>query len=91
MDDIRSRMEKKPVYLSFDIDVLDPSVAPGTGTLEIGGLTIIQAMEIIRGCAGMNVIGGDMVEVSPPYDNNGTTATIAANLAFEMLCSFGRN
>jgi guanidinobutyrase len=91
MDDIRSRMGKSPVYLSFDIDALDPSVAPGTGTLEIGGLTIIQAMEIIRGCAGMNVIGGDMVEVSPPYDNNGTTATIAANLAFEMLCSFGRD
>lgn len=91
MTDIRSKMGKTPVYLSFDIDALDPSIAPGTGTLEIGGLTIIQAMEIIRGCAGLNIIGGDMVEVSPPYDNQGTTAAIAANLAFEMLCSFGRD
>lgn len=79
--------EKTPTYISFDIDGLDPSVAPGTGTPEPGGLTSIQALEIIRGCYGLNIIGGDLVEVSPPYDNTGNTALLAANLLFEMLCS----
>ena len=79
--------EKTPTYISFDIDGLDPSVAPGTGTPEPGGLTSIQALEIIRGCYGLNIIGGDLVEVSPPYDSTGNTALLAANLLFEMLCS----
>lgn len=77
-----------PVYLSFDIDGLDPSVAPGTGTPEPGGLTSIQGIEIIRGCWGLNLIGSDLVEVSPPYDTSGNTSLLAANLMFEMLCSF---
>jgi guanidinobutyrase len=77
-----------PVYLSFDIDGLDPSVAPGTGTPEPGGLTSIQGIEIIRGCWGLNVVGADLVEVSPPYDTTGNTSLLAANLIFEMLCSF---
>ncbi|MEP4146035.1 MAG: agmatinase [Halioglobus sp.] len=77
-----------PVYLSFDIDGLDPSVAPGTGTPEPGGLTTIQGIEIIRGCWGLNIIGSDLVEVSPPYDTSGNTSLLAANLIFEMLCSF---
>lgn len=77
-----------PVYLSFDIDGLDPSVAPGTGTPEPGGLTTIQGIEIIRGCWGLNMIGSDLVEVSPPYDTSGNTSLLAANLIFEMLCSF---
>lgn len=76
----------KPVYISFDIDSLDPAFAPGTGTVEIGGLTTIQALEIIRGCHGLNIVGGDLVEVSPPYDPSGNTALIGANLLFEMLC-----
>jgi guanidinobutyrase len=76
-----------PVYLSFDIDGLDPSVAPGTGTPEPAGLTASQALEIIRGCAGLNLKGCDLVEVSPPYDTSGNTALLAANLVFEMLCS----
>jgi len=76
----------QPVYLSFDIDGLDPSVAPGTGTPEPGGLTGPQGLEIIRGCYGLNVIGCDLVEVSPPYDTTGNTALLAANLIFEMLC-----
>ena len=79
-----------PTYLSFDIDGLDPSVAPGTGTPEPGGLTASQGIEIIRGAWGTNLIGADLVEVSPPYDTTGNTALLAANLLFEMLCSFPR-
>ena len=75
-----------PVYLTFDIDSLDPGFAPGTGTPEIGGLTPIQALEIIRGCRGLNLVGVDLVEVSPPYDPQGNTALLAANLLYEMLC-----
>jgi len=78
--------QNTPVYLSFDIDGIDPSFAPGTGTPEIGGLTNIQALEIIRGCAGLNLIGCDLVEVSPPYDTTGNTSLLAANLLYEMLC-----
>ncbi len=74
-------------YLSFDIDGLDPSVAPGTGTPEPGGLMASQGIEIIRGCFGLNLIGCDLVEVSPPYDTTGNTSLLAANLLFEMLCS----
>lgn len=83
---IRDALGDEPVYLSFDIDSLDPAFAPGTGTQEIGGLTTIQALEIIRGCRGLNIVGCDLVEVSPPYDPQGTTALVAANLLFEMLC-----
>ncbi|QNK73901.1 agmatinase [Variovorax sp. PAMC28562] len=75
-----------PVYLSFDIDGLDPAFAPGTGTPEIGGLSVHQGMEIIRGLRGLNIVGADLVEISPPYDPHGTTALVGANLAFEMLC-----
>ena len=76
-----------PVYLSFDIDGLDPSVAPGTGTPEPGGLSTSQGLEIIRGVFGLNLVGCDLVEVSPTYDPSGNTALLAANLVFEMLCS----
>ena len=86
MDQIRQKIGTRPVYLSFDIDSLDPAYAPGTGTPEIGGLTSIQALEIIRGCRGLSLVGADLVEVSPPYDTNGNTALLAANLLFEMLC-----
>ena len=77
-----------PVYLSFDIDSLDPSIAPGTGTPEPGGLLASQGLEIIRGLYGLNLVGADLVEVSPPYDQSGNTALLAANLLFEILCSF---
>jgi guanidinobutyrase len=77
-----------PTYLTFDIDGLDPSVAPGTGTPEPGGLMASQGLEVIRGCFGLNLVGCDLVEVSPPYDSSGNTALLAANLVFEMLCSF---
>lgn len=86
MKEVREQMGNQPIYISFDIDSMDPPLAPGTGTLEIGGLTTIQALEIIRGCRGLNIIGADLVEVSPPYDPTGTTAAIAANLLFEILC-----
>jgi guanidinobutyrase len=86
MGQVRAKLGDAPVYLSYDIDSLDPAYAPGTGTVEIGGLTTIQALEIVRGCAGLNLVGGDLVEVSPPYDSSGNTALIGANLLYEMLC-----
>jgi len=86
MAEMREKIGDRPVYISFDIDGLDPAYAPGTGTPEIAGLTPIQGLEIVRGCAGMRIVGGDLVEVSPPYDQNGTTALTAANLLHEMLC-----
>nr|CAB3220615.1 agmatinase, mitochondrial-like [Phallusia mammillata] len=86
MEKIRAVMGNTPVYLSFDIDGLDPAYAPGTGTPEIGGLTSIQGLEVVRGCKGLNLVGADLVEVSPTYDTTGTTALTGANLMFEMLC-----
>ena len=75
-----------PTYLSFDIDGIDPAYAGGTGTPEIGGLNVPQALEIVRGCRGLNLVGCDLVEVSPAYDTSGNTALLGANLLFEMLC-----
>jgi guanidinobutyrase len=86
MAEIRAKIGDAPVYISYDIDSLDPAFAPGTGTVEPGGLTIWQGLEIVRGCAGLNIVGGDLVEVSPPYDPSGNTALIGANLLYEMLC-----
>jgi guanidinobutyrase len=86
MEEVREQLGSGPVYLSFDIDSLDPAFAPGTGTPEIGGLTIWQALEIVRGCRGLDLVGCDLVEVAPMYDVSGNTALVAANLVFEMLC-----
>lgn len=86
IDEIRAKIGDRKTYISFDIDALDPSVAPGTGTPEIGGLTAWQGLQLIRGCCGLDVVGADIVEVSPPYDPSGNTALVAANLAFELLC-----
>ena len=86
MDEIRAQLGDGPVYLSFDIDGLDPAFAQGTGTPEIGGLTVHQGMEIIRGCRGLNLVGCDLVEVAPIYDVSGNTSLVAANLLYEMLC-----
>jgi len=86
MGEIREQLGDGPVYLSFDIDGLDPAYASGTGTPEIGGLTTPQAMEIIRGCRGLDIVGCDLVEVAPIYDTSGATSLTAANLLFEMLC-----
>ncbi|WP_038344122.1 agmatinase [Acinetobacter sp. A47] len=86
MEEVKQQVDGGPVYLSFDIDGIDPAWAPGTGTPEIGGLTTIQAMEIVRGCQGLNLVGCDLVEVSPPYDTTGNTSLLGANLLYEMLC-----
>ena len=86
MQRVREAIGTAPSYLSFDIDGIDPSFAGGTGTPEVGGLTVPQALEIIRGCRGLNLVGGDLVEVSPPYDTSGNTALLGANLLYEMLC-----
>lgn len=86
MAEVRQQLDDGPVYISFDIDGLDPAYAPGTGTAEVGGLTVHQGLEIVRGCKGLNVVGGDLVEVSPPYDTTHNTSVVAANLLYEMLC-----
>ena len=83
---IRSKIGDRPTYITFDIDGIDPAFAPGTGTPEVGGLTSTQALEIVRGCIGLNIVGGDLVEVCPPFDVSRTTSLLAANLLFEMLC-----
>ncbi len=86
MDKVRATIGDQPCYFTYDIDSLDPAFAPGTGTVEIGGLTTWQALEIVRGARGLNLVGGDLVEVSPPYDPSGNTALIGANILYEMLC-----
>jgi arginase family enzyme len=86
MEEIREQLSPGPVYISFDIDALEPGLAPGNGSPEIGGLTTIQVLEVIRGCRGLNIVGADLVEVSPPYDTSGNTALIAAHFLYEMLC-----
>ena len=82
---MRESIGDQPCYITYDIDSLDPSFAPGTGTPEIGGLTTMQAMELIRNLRGLNIVGCDLVEVSPPYDTTGNTALVGANIMFEML------
>jgi agmatinase len=75
-----------PTYVTFDIDSIDPGLAPGTGTPEVGGLTPREALAILRGLAGIDIVGGDVVEVAPQYDANSTTAQIGAQMLFELLC-----
>ncbi|MFQ5981283.1 MAG: agmatinase [Candidatus Heimdallarchaeota archaeon] len=73
-------------YISFDVDGLDPAFTPGTGTPEIGGITTIEAQALLRGLRGLDLIGGDIVEVSPPFDPSGNTALVAATMMYEILC-----
>jgi guanidinobutyrase len=87
MSEVRDQLGGGPCYLTFDVDGLDPSFAPGTGTPEIGGLTSSQGLEIVRGCAPLHMVGSDVVEVAPAYDTSGNTALLAANIAYEMLCA----
>jgi guanidinopropionase len=90
MDDmlaeVRDIVGSGPTYVSFDVDCLDPCYAPGTGTPEIGGMTTLQAQHMVRGLQGLNLVGADVVEVSPPFDLGGVTALVGATLAFELLC-----
>jgi len=75
-----------PTYVSFDVDGLDPVYAPGTGTPEVGGFSTYDAQKMIRGLRGLHLIGGDVVEVAPPYDPSGNTALVGATMMFEILC-----
>lgn len=84
LKEVHQRM-KGPVYISIDIDAADPAYAPGTGTLEVGGLTSYQLLQLVRGLHGLNLIGFDLVEVSPPYDHGDITAVLASNIVFEYL------
>ena len=88
---IKSVLGARPVYLTFDIDALDPAYAPGTGTPVWGGLTSAQAAMLLRDLAGISIIGGDIVEVSPPFDTTGATAIAGAHIATELLCLIGAN
>jgi agmatinase/guanidinopropionase len=83
--EIHQAIGEKPTYISLDIDVVDPAYAPGTGTPEVGGVSSYQAMQLVRGLQGLNLVGFDLVEVCPPYDHGEITATLAANLVFEFL------
>jgi agmatinase len=88
IDRIRSRVGGRPVYISVDIDVLDPAHAPGTGTPEPGGLTTRELQIILRGLTDLNLVGADIVEVAPAYDHAELTALAAANVAYEFLSLF---
>jgi agmatinase len=82
---LRARVQDRPLYVSVDIDVLDPAHAPGTGTPEAGGLTSRELLEILRGLAGCNLVGADVVEVAPPYDHADITAFAASHVAYDLV------
>jgi agmatinase len=92
VDWVAARLERLrggPVYCSFDIDAVDPAYAPATGTPEVGGLTAYEALSLVRHLVGLDLVGADIVEVSPPYDGPGQiTSLLAANLMFELVCLF---
>ena len=83
---VKDKVGDRPVFLSFDIDFLDPAFAPGTGTPEVAGFSTAEALAFLRALRGINLVGADVVEVSPAYDGPGQqTALAAANVAFELL------
>lgn len=82
---IHSRVQNALVFVSFDIDFIDPAYAPGTGTPEIGGPTSIEAVELVQGLDGLNIVGFDLVEVLPAYDSGEITAVAASSIAYEMI------
>lgn len=88
--EIRRKIAQSPVYITFDIDSLDSSYAPCIGTPETGGLTTPQAMQLLRALNGLNIVGCDLVEVSPPYDTSGNMALSGANILYEILCILPR-
>lgn len=88
---MRKRLDGGPVYVSIDIDVLDPAHAPGTGTPEAGGLTSRELLNTLRGLTGLNVVGADIVEVSPPYDHAEITGIAASHVAYELLSVLAAN
>jgi guanidinopropionase len=84
--EVRRVVGTGPTYISFDVDGLDPVFTPGTGTPEVGGMSTIEAQALLRGLRRLNLIGGDIVEVSPPFDPSGNTALVAATMMYEILC-----
>ena len=86
MSEAREIVGQVPMYLSYDIDFVDPTFAPGTGTPEVGGPNSYQALQVVRELNGVNLIGADMVEVSPPFDPSGGTAFLGVSIMFEILC-----
>ncbi len=86
MDEARAIVGDRPTYCSFDIDFVDPTYAPGTGTPEIGGPNAFQAQQVIRALRGVDLVGADLVEVSPPFDTSGGTAWLGVSLMFELMC-----
>ncbi len=86
MAEAREIVGASPIYVSFDIDGIDPAFAPGTGTPEIGGFTTFQAQQMVRRLAGLDVVGADLVEVSPPFDPSGNTAWVGVSMMFELMC-----
>ena len=86
MDEARVIVGDRPTYCSFDIDFVDPTYAPGTGTPEIGGPNAFQAQQVIRALRGVDLVGADLVEVSPPFDTSGGTAWLGVSLMFELIC-----
>ena len=86
IEEARAIVGDGPTYVSFDVDGLDPAFAPGTGTPECGGMSVIEAQIMVRKLRGLNLIGGDVVEVAPPFDPSGTTALVGATMMFEILC-----
>lgn len=87
MAEARDIVGPAPTYISYDIDFVDPTFAPGTGTPEVGGPTSFQALQVCRELSGLNIVGADMVEVSPPFDESGGTAFLGASIMFELLCA----
>lgn len=80
------KLGRRPVYVTLDIDVVDPAFAPGTGTPQVGGLSSAQILELVRSLRALNIVGCDLVEVSPPYDTGEITSLLAANLLYELVC-----
>lgn len=86
IEEARKVVGEGPTYISFDVDGLDPVYAPGTGTPEVGGITTLEAQQLLRGLDGLDLIGGDVVEVSPPFDHTGNTSLVGVTMMFEILC-----
>jgi agmatinase len=90
VEQIRERVQERPVYVSVDIDVLDPAFAPGTGTPEAGGLTSRELLAILRGFADLDLVGADVVEVAPAYDHAEVTGIAASHVIYELLSALAR-
>jgi len=91
MAEARSIAGEGDTYVSYDIDFIDPAFAPGTGTPEVGGPNSWQALQVARLLAGINIVGADLVEVSPPFDPSGGTAFLGVSVMFEMLCVMAKS